>query len=243
MISLTKLNTCGLAIFASVALSVPASAATFLLSSNLDNSFFVGTPGPTELPTMSTTVEAPFVGSLTLSYDADSALSDGSYAWSSLTNLSLSVNFPGQGITFNQGQLDTPAADVKIQVIDGNFFFTNINPSGSTVSLNPQIGSGSANFVNDNYVFTTQPLNSDTRTGFGGYVVDYNALYQLIDLSTASVGIEPGQDGFSMGTQIYRGNYGNPTANASAANGVPEPSAALLGSLGALALLRRRKRA
>jgi hypothetical protein len=78
--------------------------------------------------------------------------------------------------------------------------------------------------------------------GFGGYVVEYNALYQLVDISTASTGIAPGQPGFSSGTTIYKGNYGNPTDNASA---VPEPSALslLAVGLGALVAMRRSRKA
>jgi hypothetical protein len=237
----TKLNACRLVIFASVALSVPASAATQTLFSNLDNSFTIGTSQPGSPPVFSNTVEAPFVGSLTLSYDAESALANGTYSWNSLSNLSLNVSFPNAGtagVTFNQSHLDFDPLNIRIQVVDGNFFFTNTNGSG--VSLAGNSVGGSANFINGNYLFTTQPLNSDTRTGFGGYVVDYNALYQLVDITTASVGIAPGQPGYSGGTPIYMGNYGNPTANASAAT-IPEPSAAMLGSLGALALLRRKR--
>ena len=223
-----------LAIFAS-----SASAATYQLTSNLDNSFIVSPGNP---PVFSTTVEAPYFGTLTLSYDAESELTNGTYAWDSLQTLTLTVNFPAVSQNFTQADLDTPSADIRIQVIDGNFFFTNVNSSGSSVSLSGNPYGGSANFINSsNYLFTTQPLNAATRMGFGGYVVDYNALYQLVDLSTASTGILPGQPGYSSGTQIYMGNYGNPTANASATT-VPEPSAALLGCFGALALFRRNRR-
>jgi hypothetical protein len=101
---------------------------------------------------------------------------------------------------------------------------------------------GSANFINGHYLFTTQPLNNVTRMGFGDYVVEYNALYQLVDISTASTGIAPGQPGFSSGTTIYKGNYGNPTDNLA----VPEPSAASLlavGLGGVIALRRVRRKA
>ncbi len=234
---ISKFQVLGLALSASATLAIPASAATFQLSNNLDNTFSTGSP-----PVFSTTVVAPYVGSMTLSYQADSALTNGSYAWTSLTTVNLSVVFPDQGgLTFTQAQLDTPATDIKIQVVDGNFFFTNINTNGSSTSLSGGTYGGSANFINGNYRFTTQPLNSETRTGFGGYVVDYNALYQLIDSTNASVGIAMGMPGYVAPTTVYKGNYGNPTANVSAAT-VPEPSAALLGALGTLALLRRRKR-
>jgi hypothetical protein len=61
--------------------------------------------------------------------------------------------------------------------------------------------------------------------GFGDYVVEYNALYQLIKDPSASQ------------STIYMGNYGNPTDN------VPEPSALslLAVGLGGLALRRFRR--
>lgn len=228
----------------SACLLIPTLGATYQLSCNFDNSFFQGDPPPPgTAPTFSTTVEAPYVGSMTLSYEAENSLADGTHTWESLaTTLVLSVNFPSAGragetvgVNFNQTHLTTPAQDVRIQVVGGNFFFTNINTNGS--SPDQPHGSGSANFFNNSYLFTTQPLYSETRMGFGGYVVDYNALYQLVDKSTASTDIEPGQPGFSSGTTIYRGNYGNPTANV-----VPEVSSVLMGCLGALGLLRRNRR-
>jgi hypothetical protein len=216
-------------------------AATYQIASNLDNSFSTGTP-----PVFSTTVEAPFVGSLTISYDAPNALTNGSYALNSLSNFQLSVLFPGVNsgtdVTFNQSHLDFDIAGVYVQVVDGNFFFTNSASGGSGTSLAGNTWGGSANFINGNYLFTTQPLNNVTRMGFGNYVVEYNALYQLVDISTASTGIAPGQPGFSSGTTIYKGNYGNPTDNASA---VPEPSALslLAVGLGALVAMRRSRKA
>jgi hypothetical protein len=202
-------------------------AATFQIASNLDNSF--GTA-----PNFSTTVEAPFVGSLTLSYDAANPLSNGSYAWSSLSNLQLSVVFPtaagGNPVTFDQSHLDFDSAGIYIQVVDGNFFFTNSASDGSGTSLSGNTFGGAANFINGNYLFTTQPLNNVTRMGFGGYVVEYNALYQLVQ--------NPG----SGQTVIYTGNYGNPTSNVA----VPEPSAFSLlavGLGGVIALRRVRRKA
>jgi hypothetical protein len=225
-------------------------AATFQISSNLDNSFIKtpasGTPGqPGYVAAVySTTVEPSFVGSLTISYEASNALANGSYALNSLSNFQLSVLFPGANagadVTFNQTHLDFAIAGIYIQVVDGNFFFTNSATGGSGTSLTEgNTWGGSANFINGNYLFTTQPLNNVTRMGFGGYVVEYNALYQLVDISTASTGIEPGQPGFSTGTQIYQGNYGNPTDNLA----VPEPSALSLLAigLGGLAAMRRRR--
>ena len=223
-------------------------AATFQIASNLDNSF-IKTPGsgsPGEpgyvAPVFSTTVEAPFVGSLTISYDASNALANGSYALNSLSNFQLSVLFSGAingtDVTFNQTHLqpDFDIAGIYIQVVDGNFFFTNAATDGNGASAGNR-WDGSANFINGNYRFTTQPLNNVTRMGFGGYVVEYNALYQLVDISTASTGIEFGQPGYSQGTTIYMGNYGNPTDN------VPEPSALSLLAigLGGLAMMRRRR--
>jgi hypothetical protein len=227
-------------------------AATFQISSNLDNSFIKtpasGTPGEPGYvaPVYSTTVESPFVGTLTISYDGSSALTNGSYALNSLSNFQLSVLFPGVNsgtdVTFNQSHLDFDIAGVYVQVVDGNFFFTNSASGGSGTSLVGNTWGGSANFINGNYLFTTQPLNNVTRMGFGNYVVEYNALYQLVDISTASTGIAPGQPGYSSGTTIYRGNYGNPTDNASA---VPEPSALslLAVGLGALVAMRRSRKA
>ena len=211
-------------------------AATFQIASNLDNSF-IKTPGsgsPGEpgyvAPVFSTTVEAPFVGSLTISYDASNALANGSYALNSLGGFQLSVLFPqannGTDVTFNQSHLDFDLAGIYIQVVDGNFFFTHSSGSGQSLSGNPW--GGSANFVNGGYLFTTQPLDSATRMGFGGYVVEYNALYQLIK--------DPGASNQST---IYQGNYGNPTDNLA----VPEPSALslLAVGLGGLAIVRRRR--
>jgi len=208
-------------------------AATFQIASNLDNSF-IKTPGsgiPGEpgyvAPIFSTTVEAPFVGSLTISYDAPNALANGSYALNSLGVFQLSVLFPGANngtdVTFNQSHLDFDLAGICIQVVDGDFFFTHSSGSGQSLSGNPW--GGSANFVNGGYLFTTQPLNSATRMGFGDYVVEYNALYQLIK--------DPG----ASQSTIYMGNYGNPTDN------VPEPSALslLAVGLGGLAMMRRRR--
>lgn len=220
-----------LAIFAS-----SASAAVFQLTSNLDNSF-LDSPGPP--PVFSTTVISPYTGSLVLSYEAATELTNGSYAWDSLTNLTLNVTFPGSGQTFSHDDLDHPSSEVRIQVIDGNFFFTNTDPNGKRSTSESGFANevwGSANFVNAaKYLFTTQPLNDITRMGFGGYVVEYNALYELIDLNTPQPG--PPGPGVNPGTAILRGNYGNPTDNL-----IPEPSAALLGCLGSLALLRRNRR-
>ncbi len=207
-------------------------AATFQISSNLDNSFSTGSP-----PVFSTTVAAPYVGSLTLSYDAASALANGSYALNSLSNFQLSVLFPGANsgadVTFDQTHLDFAIAGIYIQVVDGNFFFTNSGSAGSGVSLSGNTWGGAANFVNGGYLFTTQPLDSTTRMGFGGYVVEYNALYQLIK--------NPG--GGTNQVTIYQGNYGNPKDNTSA---VPEPSAfslLVVGFGGIVALRRVRRRA
>lgn len=215
---------------------VKLGAATYQIASNLDNSF--GSP-----PNFSTTVEAPYVGELVLSYDAASPLANGSYAWNSLSNLQLSVVFPtavgGNPVTFNQSHLDFNSAGIYVQVVDGNFFFTNSGSGGSGTSLSGNTWGGAANFINGNYLFTTQPLDNVTRMGFGGYVVEYNALYQLVDTSTASTGIPAGDPGYSSGTVIYKGNYGNPTSNLA----VPEPSAfsLLAVGLGGLAILRRRR--
>jgi len=217
-------------------------AATFQLVSDLDNSFIEtpasGTPGdPGYVPAVySTTVSAPSVGTLTLSYDAPSALTNGSYAWSSLSNLQLNVVFPaavgGNAVSFNQTHLDFDSAFIYLQVIDGNFFFTNSGSGGSGTSLSGNMWGGAANFINGNYLFTTQPLDNVTRMGFGGYVVEYNALYQLVDIT----GITPG----NSGTPIYTGNYGNPTDNLA----VPEPSAVCLFAigLGGVVALRRVRR-
>jgi hypothetical protein len=200
-------------------------AATFQITSNLDNSFG-------SAPNFSTTVEAPYVGNLILSYDAASPLANGSYAWSSLSNLQLSALFPtadgGNAVSFNQSHLDFDPAGVYLQVVDGNFFFTNSSSGGSGTSLSGSTFGGSANFINGNYLFTTQPLNNATRMGFGGYVVEYNALYQLVKLTPGS----------TVTTPIYMGNYGNPTSNVA----VPEPSALslLVVGLSGLVALRRR---
>ena len=202
-------------------------AATFQITSDLDNSFNQSGGG------LSTTVEAPIVGSLVLSYDAANPLTNGSYAWSALSNLQLSVIFPtavgGSPVTFNQSHLDFNPAGIYVQVVDGNFFFTNSGSGGSGTSLSG-IGNGAANFINGNYLFTTQPLDNVTRMGFGGYVVEYNALYQLV------AGITPG----NSNTPIYTGNYGNPTDNLA----VPEPSAVCLFAigLGGVVALRRVRR-
>lgn len=208
-----------------------AGAATFQITSDLDNSFNGSGGG------FSTTVEAPIVGSLVLSYDAASPLTNGSYAWSALSNLQLSVTFPtavaGSPVTFNQSHLDFNPAGIYIQVVNGNFFFTNSGSGGSGTSLSGNVWGGAANFINGNYLFTTQPLDNVTRMGFGGYVVEYNALYQLVDIT----GTTPGNSG---GTPIYTGNYGNPTDNLA----VPEPSALalLVVGLGGVVALRRVRR-
>jgi hypothetical protein len=212
-----------------------ANAGTFQISSNLDNSF-MDSSGPS--PVFSTTIEAPYVGALTLTYDAANALANGSYALNSLSNFQLSVLFSGANngidVTFDQTHLDFAIAGIYIQVVDGDFFFTNSgsgqsgSESGSGTSLSGSMWGGAANFINGGYLFTTQPLDSATRMGFGGYVVEYNALYQLIK--------DPGASNQST---IYQGNYGNPTDNLA----VPEPSALSLLAigLGGLAMMRRRR--
>ena len=171
------------------------------------------------------------MGSLTISYDAANALANGSYALNSLSNFQLSVLFPGANsgadVTFDQTHLDFAIAGIYIQVVDGNFFFT--HSSGSGTSLAGNTWGGSANFINSDYLFTTQPLDSTTRMGFGGYVVEYNALYQLVK-----------NPGAANQATIYMGNYGNPTDNLA----VPEPSALslLAVGLGGLVALRRVRR-
>ena len=172
------------------------------------------------------------MGSLTISYDAANALANGSYALNSLSNFQLSVLFPGANsgadVTFDQTHLDFAIAGIYIQVVDGNFFFT--HSSGSGTSLAGNTWGGSANFINSDYLFTTQPLDSTTRMGFGGYVVEYNALYQLVK-----------NPGAANQATIYKGNYGNPTDNLA----VPEPSALSLlavGMGGWIALRRVRRR-
>jgi len=238
-----------------------SQAGTFQLVNDLDNTR-VGWDSSAGQYVMSGTVAAPYVGSMTLSYDAPNALANGSYAWSSFSNLSLNINFPGKEISFNQGHLDVDPAHVFVQVIDGNFFFTNDTdangiavynkwayPDGpvwfSSAIFSGEFPGQTANgFENTTYIFAAQPVNNLTRTSdFLPFVANYNSVYSLSSYWSTQDG-EP--YGYAPGTSItvwsdiYGGNYGNPTDNRTA--GVPEPSALSLLAVGLGLVLRRSRR-
>ena len=199
-------------------------AATIQISSNLDGVW-------------SESVEAPYVGTITITYDGSGPLTNGSYALTSLSNYQVSIvfpNVPGVGqIAFDQSHLDVNPAGIFIQVINGSFFFTNSATNGRTTSLgngrspvdSPLIAS--AVFDNGVYSFGAEFINSTLLTGgwSGGANKQYNAKYEM--------------GGRSPSDQIIgvNGDYGTSTP-------VPEPSTygLILGGLAlAGAAVRRRK--
>ena len=91
----------GLALLSSASTT---SADTFTLITAFDNTF-------------DQTLTAPFVGTGSLSYDAVSALPNGSYDWTSFTNLSLQITFAS--FTFTQLDLNTPSSTVNVEIRDG----------------------------------------------------------------------------------------------------------------------------
>ena len=129
-----------------------AQAATQLLGSNFSASTFVPASYPTGPP-----VDAPYAGTATLTYTADSALANGSYAWSSFADLTLTINL-GSAV-FTQAHLTTPAANVNIEVRSGQFFFSNsvVVPGPDGTPAGGPYG-GSADFTDGSNTLSTQPL-------------------------------------------------------------------------------------
>lgn len=125
-----------------------AQAATQLLGSTFSSTAASFGPG-------SPSVDAPYAGTATLSYTADSALADGSYAWNSFAGLTLTIDL-GSAV-FTQADLATPSANVNIEVRSGEFFFSNsAYAPGSTPAGGPM--GGSADFVSGSNNLSTQPL-------------------------------------------------------------------------------------
>jgi hypothetical protein len=71
------------------------------------------------------------MGTGTLTYEADSALANGSYSWASLTNPTLNLTFvQGPVFTHNSDFLTNPVTiGLHIQILSGNFIFTNTTSS------------------------------------------------------------------------------------------------------------------
>lgn len=110
--------------------------------------------------TIDQTLTAPFVGDGSFSYDAPAPLADGSYAWTSFSNIALQLTV--QGFTFAQTDLTTTAADVNIGIRGGYFFFSNLNGAGDGAQ------GGSADFSNSGNYLTTQPYDPSSGPLGGG---------------------------------------------------------------------------
>ena len=188
-----------------------AQAATQLLGSNFSASTFVPASYPTGPP-----VDAPYAGTATLTYTADSALANGSYAWSSFADLTLTINL-GSAV-FTQAHLATPAANVNIEVRSGGFFFSNsAYVQGAPGTGTPPGGpmGGSADFVVGSNNLSTQPLT----------LAQASSATSAFYISSAGPGLHA---------------YGTSAATAA----VPEVSSSLLAAVaGSAGLLRRRRRA
>jgi len=191
-------------------LAAAANAATFTYTANFDGSGF---SDGTRVPT------APFVGQATLTFTAASALADGNYAWSSLSNLSFSVTLNltnSATISYTEADLDeswTPATDIHVQLKNGAFYFTNNLPNGYTAS---------SAFTKNGYLFSTQGIHNDS-VPFGETTPTLAPMFTVNDLA-------------NNWANVLFGVYGGGAP-------VPEPSTYGL-ALGGLALavvaLRRR---
>ena len=163
-------------------LAAPAEGAIYLLGTTFSADF------PSEVEVYGTGI---------LSYEADEALQNGSYAWDSF--LALAVSLTVGGSTFTEQDLLTPSATVYIEVRNGGFLFSNV---GGT-----SVGTGAAAFARGADEFSVQPV-----------AIGYNSTVRFVHEN------ESGRVG---------GTYAPTPA--------PEPSSILLGAVGAIALLRRRR--
>lgn len=118
-------------------------------------SYQLGATFASDTPTLN-----PNYGSAILSYEAEQPLLDGSYAWTSFSNLQLVVNM-GSSVFTEDDLLSTPSK-VYIEVRNGGFYFSNEN--------GPSEGSGAAAFATGEYRFSVQPVsigsNSSVRFAY-----------------------------------------------------------------------------
>lgn len=211
-----------------VALAAVSSAATYTYTTDFYDGVTIGGPG---VFTFDWTNK---VGTGTLSFDSGSQLADGSYAWSSLTNLTVSLSFSGVPVTFTQADLLTNAANIAIQLRGSNFIVTGANGLGTSQTTTytydglEVVSNGSANFGHLDYYISLQPVDF----GFSG-----DPAYFLSGLFTPNANHQ--YDTFT--NNVYMGGYG---VGGTGGGAIPEPSTygiAVAGAALVIAALRRRK--
>jgi hypothetical protein len=100
------------------------------------------------------------LGTGALSYNGAAALSDGSYALTSFSNLSLQLTI--NGFTFTHLHLTTPASEIHIEIRGSSFFFSNIRVE----SRGSGSQGGAADFQLGTKYLTTEPYNPITGSPF-----------------------------------------------------------------------------
>jgi MYXO-CTERM domain-containing protein len=202
---------------------------------------------------------------LLLALTAPSA--DGAFVISQLTSTTFQGNAgTGQSFTPSVGMVDDPGSSTA--TIELTSFSLWSNTTGSATlgrattylliyDANP---AGTANLVGASSNFidlsVTQVANTQLQWAFSNLELDYNTLYFAV-IASSNTGTSVDDIGFGFANNLanpYAGgtaladNFGVQAGSdlkfsATFANpvAVPEPSAALLGGLGLLALLRRRR--
>jgi len=138
------------------------------------------------------TLDAPFYlgpvsdgvvfGNGILTYEANAALADGNYSWSSLTNPTVTISFvQGSSFTQNDFLYDPVSTGLGIQILSGKFIFTVSTPNpGAAVFQNidslgtEPVGPGATSALYDstfgaagNYGFAGSAIPEPSTYGLG----------------------------------------------------------------------------
>jgi hypothetical protein len=146
---------------------------------------FCSSSAPAENFTLSSVFFDPFgnnppsaLGTGALSYNGATALSDGSYAWASFSNLSLQLTI--NGFTFTQLDLTTPTSQIQIEIRGSRFFFSNIHVEGRGSGSH----GGAADFQLGTNYLTTEPYNPITGSPFSPHFTNTPGFFGSINGST-----------------------------------------------------------
>jgi fibronectin-binding autotransporter adhesin len=123
--------------------------------------------------------------------------------------------------------------------------------TGSTTTTMELAGNGGVEGIDSDDINVSGTITLDgilSIVGFGGYDPTQNSTYNLFDAPTFAGdfdSVSVGGNALSFATDVWSGTFGLTSYSFSETTGVltvvPEPAAALLGGIGMLALLRRRR--